>query len=381
MNQLSFYSPTYAEIDISAFRHNINQIKKKLSVNTGIISVVKADAYGHGASVIAREAINMGSSLLAVARFYEAKRLREDGISCPILLFGYCDATDMSEYFKYDIRPTVNTLEDARRISDRCSSIKKNIKVHIKLDTGMGRHGIHYSVQKSAEIVEQIASLPFVEVEGIYSHFANADTIDKTHALTQLEKFENIRRTLEEKHKGKYIYHIANSAGIMDIPQSHYDFVRPGIIMYGLYPSDETMNNTVDLRPVMSFKTKITQLKDVPAGFPVSYGSTYITSRKTVIATVPVGYADGYSRLLSSKGEMLVRGRRAPVIGRVCMDLTMLDVTDIPGVCQDDEVVIFGSQGDEIISADEIAEKIGTINYEVVCMISARVPRIYSNMD
>jgi len=379
MDSYSLHSPTFVEIDMAAFRNNIEEIKKKLSGNAGFIAVVKADAYGHGAAVLAREAVRLGSPLLAVARFNEAMKLRQEGIDSPILIFGYCDETDIYEYAVHDIRPTVNTVEDAERISSKCSSLDKNVKVHVKVDTGMGRHGICCSAEESVKIMEEIAAFPNIEIEGIYSHFANSDTKDKRHALFQLDKFEKIRKILQDDLKYNYKFHIANSAAIMEIPQSHYDLVRPGIILYGLKPSDETENHKINLHPVMSLKTKITQLKRVPAGFSVSYGSTFITEKETVIATVPVGYADGYSRLLSSKGEMLVRGKRAPVIGRVCMDLCMIDVTGIPGVKPNDEVVVFGKQGEENLSVDELAEKIGTINYEVVSMISPRVPRIYIN--
>lgn len=379
MHHNRFDSPTFVEIDISAYRHNMAEIKKKLSIKTGIITVVKADAYGHGSAVIAKEAINLGTSMLAVARFYEAVKIRQEGIDCPILLFGYCDTTDISEYFRYNIRPTINTQEDAERLSERCSSVGEEIAVHVKVDTGMGRHGLCMTENEIIKSIQKIYEMPNIKIEGIYSHFANADASDKTHAQSQIDKFERIRSKLNEIYGNKFIYHMANSAGIMDLPQSHYDLVRPGIITYGLYPSDETLNSSIDLHPVMSFKSRVTQVKKVGPGFSVSYGSTFITERETVIATVPVGYADGYSRLLSSKGEMLVRGKRAKVIGRVCMDLTMLDVTHIPEVRQDDEVVIFGSQEDEFISANELADKIGTINYEIVCMISDRVPRIYIN--
>ena len=380
-------SPIYTEVDLEAFRHNIKEIKKILNPGTEIMAVVKADAYGHGGEMIARQAVLSGAAFLAVARMNEAIQMRDRGINTPILLFDDCVYENTSRYIELDIRPTINTYEEAERFSARASETGKMLKVHIKIDTGMGRLGFtadglttDQHSRPLSSVINDISLLPFIGIEGVYSHFANADTKDKTHANEQLNLFLKLKKELENILPQKVLFHMANSAGIMEVPGSHFDIVRPGIILYGLYPSDEVDRTIMDLKPVMSLKSKIIHIKKVGPGFKVSYGSTFITDRETVIATVPAGYADGLSRLLSSKGEMLVRGKKAPILGRVCMDLTMIDVTLIEGVCLNDEVVIMGSQMGNSISADEIAKKTGTINYEVVTSIAPRVPKKFINI-
>ncbi len=387
MIQYSSDSPTYTEIDLEAFRHNLGEIKRIINPGTEIMAVVKADAYGHGAEMIACEAVSNGVSFLAVARLNEAIHLRDCGIDVPILLFDDCVSANTGRYLELDIRPTVSTMEEAEKFSDEASICQKKIKIHIKIDTGMGRLGFLadglVSEQKCstlAEEIRKISCLPYVEIEGVYSHFANADTKDKTHARGQLQLFIKLKNELEKILPVKPLFHMANSAGIMELPESHFDLVRPGIIMYGYYPSDDVDKSKIELKPVMSLKSKIIHIKKVGPGFTVSYGSTFVTERDTVIATVPVGYADGLSRLLSSKGEMLVRGKKAPILGRVCMDLTMIDVTFIDGVILNDEVVIIGNQGEESITADEIAAKTGTISYEVLTSIAPRVTRRFVNV-
>jgi len=376
-------SPIYTEIDLNAFRHNLDAIKKILKTGTDIMAVIKADAYGHGAVTIACEALSMGASILAVARMNEALDLRSRGIDAPILLLSNdCTVENISKYFELNIRPTITTFNDAKELSLKAAGYNKKLKVHVKIDTGMGRLGfVADGLTKAQEYfplvneIKRISELPFIEIEGIFSHFANADAKDKTHAMGQLNLFLRLKDELQSVLPYKVLFHIANSAGIIDIPDSHLDIVRPGIIMYGCYPSDDVQKNRINLKPVLSLKTKIIQLKHAGSGFKVSYGSDFITNKDTLIATVAAGYADGLNRLLSSKGEMLVRGRRVPILGRVCMDLTMLDVTGIDGVSIGDEVVIIGKQGNESITADEIAKKIGTINYEVLTSIGSRVPK------
>ncbi|MCL1834106.1 MAG: alanine racemase [Leptospirales bacterium] len=380
-------SPIYTEIDLDAFRHNLNGIKKILNPGADIMAIVKADAYGHGAEAIAREALSIGVSMLAVARMNEAIDLRECGIDAPILLFDDCAAENISKYFELNIRPTINTFNDGEKLSLKASGYNKKLKIHIKIDTGMGRLGfLADGLTKDQEYfpladeIKRISELPFIEIEGVFSHFANADAKDKSHAMEQLNLFLKLKDKLQSILPYKVMFHIANSAGIIDIPDSHLDIVRPGIIMYGYYPSGDVQKNRIDLKPVLSLKTKIIHLKSAGAGFKVSYGSNFITKKDSIIATVPAGYADGLNRLLSSKGEMLVRGKRAPILGRVCMDLTMLDVTNIEGVSLTDEVVIIGKQGDESISANEIAKKTKTINYEVLTSIGSRVPKKFINL-
>jgi len=301
-----------------------------------------------------------------------------------MILFDNCEPECAVRYIELDIRPTLNSSSEAdafSAVAERCGRV---LKVHVKVDTGMGRLGFLADQISSgnggqglADEIVRIEALPGIEIEGVYSHFASADSADKTDALRQLERFNRLREELLPRLKKRPMFHMANSAAIMEIPLSHMDIVRPGIMMYGIYPSKEVDRSRVILEPVLSFKSKVIHLKRVGPGFPVSYGSTFVTERETVIATVPAGYADGYSRLLSSKGEMLVKGTRAPILGRVCMDLTMLDVTDIPGVSLHDEVVLIGSQGGMNISAEEIADRTGTIGYEVLTSISPRVHRVY----
>ena len=375
-------SPIYAEIDLAAFRHNISEIRRITSPDAEIMAVIKADAYGHGVVDIAKEALASGIKFFAVARMNEAAVLRNAGIDSPILLFDDSRSYGADKYIDLDIRASVNSMEDAGFFSDSAAGCGKKLKIHIKIDTGMGRLGFLADGLTSgsgssllSEQIKKISQLPDIEIEGIYSHFANADTKDKTHAKQQLTMFKKLTDELNTLSGRKPILHMANSAAIMEIPGSHFDMVRPGIILYGLYPSDEVDRSIIDLKPVMSLKSHIVHLKTVGPGFRVSYGSTFITDRNTLIATVPAGYADGISRLLSSNGHMLVRGKRAPIIGRVCMDLTMIDVTGIEGVSIHDEVVIIGRQGGEEISADELAARTGTINYEIVTSLAPRVPK------
>ncbi len=379
-------SPIYAEIDLAAFRNNLSEIKKVISSDTEIMAVVKADAYGHGVIDIVRESLAAGVHFFAVARMNEAAVLREAGIDSPVLLFDDSRSYEAEKYIDLNIRASINSMEDAEFFSASAMRCGKNLKVHIKIDTGMGRLGFIADGLTSREDetplstkIKKISELPNIEIEGIYSHFANSDTKNKTHAGEQLNFFKKLTVELKSILDKKPILHIANSAAIMEMPESHFDMVRPGIILYGLYPSDEVDRSILNLKPVLSLKSRIVHLKKVAPEFRVSYGSTYITDKNTVIATVPAGYADGISRHLSSNGDMLVRGKRAPIIGRICMDLTMIDVTEIEGVAVHDEVVLIGKQGDEEISADEIAAKIGTINYEVATSIAPRVPRIMIN--
>lgn len=375
-------SPIYAEIDLAAFRHNISEIRRVTSPEADIMAVIKADAYGHGVVDIAREALSAGIKFFAVARMNEAAVLRNAGIDSPVLLFDDSRTYKADRYIDMNVRASVNSMEDAEFFSESAAGYGKKLKIHIKIDTGMGRlgflaDGLTSGSGKSplSEKIKKISQLPNIEIEGIYSHFANADTKDKTHAKQQLAIFKKLIDGLPAMPGNKPILHMANSAAIMELPDSHFDMVRPGIILYGLYPSDEVDRRVIDLRPVLSLKSHIVHLKKVGPGFRVSYGSTYITDKDSVIATVPAGYADGISRLLSSNGYMIVRGKRVPIIGRVCMDLTMIDVTGIDNVSIHDEVVIIGKQGGEEITADELAARTGTINYEVVTSLAPRVPK------
>jgi len=375
----------WAEIDLNAIAHNVKELRRITKPEARLMVAVKANAYGHGIIEISKSVLQHGADELGVARIEEGIELREAGIDAPILIFGYTPPPMHALLMRFDLRPTVYACETAEVLSDIAVSKGHAIKVHVKIDTGMGRLGMLpeelSSVRNKNTVndVIHISRLPGIELEGIYTHFATADFLDKTYAKRQFDTFMKFLDTLHQKGFDIPVRHAANSAAIMDMPETHLDMVRPGISVYGLYPSDDVDKHTVFLKPAMEMKTRIVHLKHVPAGFKVSYGSTYETKADTTIATVAVGYGDGYSRLLSSRGQMLVRGERAPIAGRVCMDLTMVDVGHIPDVSLDDEVVLFGRQGENSIHVDEIASMLNTINYEVVTTVSSRVPRIYIN--
>ena len=381
---------TWAEIDLKALAHNVRELRRATDSRAALMAVVKADGYGHGALQVARVALAQGARYLAVARFNEAVKLREAGIQAPLLLFGGTLEPQVAYLTGHDIRAAVNTLAGARQLSAAAAALGRTLKVHLKIDTGMGRlglpaEGLAGKPQSSSapgtlrQVVAAIGDLPGLELEGIFTHFANADSRDKTHARGQFALFEQLLSQLAAQGIRIPLRHAANSAALLEMPETHLDLVRPGIALYGLWPSEEIRRPSIDLQPAMTLKSTVIQVKSVAPGFAVSYGSTHVTSRPTRIATIPIGYADGYSRRLSSQGHMLVRGARAPILGRVCMDLTLIDVGHIPGVAQGDEVVILGRQGNEEISADEIARRLETINYEVVSALTARVPRIYRN--
>jgi alanine racemase len=376
-----------AEIDLKAIAHNIKELRRITHPDARLMGVVKANGYGHGAIEVARCALQNGAEVLGVARIEEGRQIREAGIEVPILIFGYTLPELMADLLEYELTQTVYTCATAQILSRTATALKKKIKIHLKVDTGMGRLGLQpqnfqpdNSVAINADAIEEtlaIAGLEGLELEGIFTHFATADSVDKTYAEGQLDLFMNFLNRLRKAGLEPPVRHAANSAALIDMPQSHLDMVRPGIASYGLYPSDEVNKKHVSLKPAMALKARIIHLKKVSAGFKVSYGSTHETPKATTIATIPIGYADGLNRLLSSSGRMLVHGQRAPIIGRVCMDLTMLDVGHIDNVQMGDEVVIFGRQGSDSITIDEIASALNTINYEIVSTITARVPRVY----
>ncbi|ACN13597.1 Alr [Desulforapulum autotrophicum HRM2] len=378
-------SLVWRQIDLDAIAHNLKTLRALTKAHTAVMAVVKADAYGHGAVRVAKKALESGVTHLGVARLHEALELRNAGINAPILVFGYIPESDVDTLIALEVSPTVFDLETACMLSERAVAKGTHIKIHLKVDTGMGRLGIlpdsrRPSSEKKGALAEvlTISALPGLKIEGIYTHFAAADTLDKGYAEYQHQTFMAFIEGL--KHLGIEIplVHSANSAALIDLPEAHFNMVRAGIAMYGLAPSGEVDIRSLDLRPAMEIHSIITSVKKVPKSFKVSYGMTYETEKETVIAAVPIGYADGFSRLFSSRGEMIVRGRKAPIAGRVCMDQTLIDVGEIPGVKPGDEVVILGTQANQRITADEMAETIGTINYEVISSLTARVPKIYS---
>lgn len=372
--------PVWAEIDLAAIVNNLNELRRVTRPPAGMMAVVKANAYGHGAVPVSKTVLANGADCLGVAIFNEARELREAGIRAPILILGYTPAEQALETVKLDVAQTIYSLEGAEALSAAAVKLGKKVKVHIKIDTGMSRLGFKIDAGTLQEVMK-IAALPGIEVEGMMTHFAVADIADKEFTYSQSRKFDNLVLQLKEMGFNCPVKHVANSAAIIDLPGMHLDMVRAGISLYGLYPSRDVMKHKINLIPAMSLRARVAHLKTVPPGTGISYGRTYTTDQETIVATVPVGYADGYSRRLSNKAHVLVNGRRAPVIGTVCMDQFMIDVTNIPGVKVGDEVTLMGRQGNLEVTADMLADLLGTINYEIVCMVSARVPRVYLNQD
>ena len=366
----------YAKIDLTHIDHNLARMHE-LAPDSKIIAVIKANGYGHGAAEIARRTEPLAYLHgFAVATAEEALQLRECGITKPILILGYTFPEDYEALIVNDISLCVFKEETAQELSACADQLKKDVKVHIKVDTGMSRIGVPTD-DTGLTIVKKIASCPHVVTEGIMTHFARADETDKENALMQYRRFCDFVARCEENGVHFTYRHCSNSAAIMDLPTTHLDFVRCGITLYGLWPSDEVRRD-IPLEPVMSLLSSIVHIKEVPKGTPVSYGGTFVTAKeKTKIATIPVGYADGYPRQLSNKGCVLIRGKRAPILGRVCMDQMMVDVTDIPDAADYDEVVLLGTQGEEKITAEELGDLSGRFNYELACDISERVPRVF----
>jgi len=381
---------TKAVVDLDAVAANVGALRGITHPEARLMAVVKADAYGHGSVRISKTVLANGADALGVARIEEGRSLREAGISAPILVFGYIPEPNIRDLIEYDMTATVYSLETALAMSEAAAKLGRTIQIHAKIDTGMGRLGYlpdgkRYPGDSGDRLnalvddVVTIARLPGLYLEGIYMHFATADKSDKCFASGQFNLFLNLLACLKETGLEIPLRHAANSGAIIDMPETHLNMVRTGIAIYGLYPSREVDSRRISLTPAMSLKTRVIQLKKVPAHFTVSYGCTYETDRPTVIATIPIGYGDGYSRRLSCRGQMLVCGRRAPVVGRVCMDLTMLDVGHIPEVSLNDEVVVFGRQGDASLPVEELADSLDTINYEIVTSVSGRIPREYKS--
>ena len=376
------YPLVKACIDLDAIQNNIQKLKQITDKKSKFMAVVKADGYGHGAVRVAQKAFQSGADWLGIARLNEAVELRKAGIEAPLLVFGYIHPAQAAMIKDLDLVATVYGLKMAKALSAKAKLLNKPIKVHLKIDTGMGRVGM--VIEKTArkqvlKKIEEIVKLPGIDLKGIYTHFAAADCKDRRYTDLQIELFASLVDDLKKKGIELETCHAANSAGIIGFPGSHFDMVRAGISIYGLYPSGEVDQSKVKLTPAMTLKSIVTAVREVPKGFCVSYGMTHKTRKKTRLASVPVGYADGFSRRFSSNGTLLVKGHRAPVVGRICMDQTMIDVGDIPDVSPGDEVVLIGSQGDETLGADELAERINTINYEIVSALTPRVKRIYSD--
>lgn len=370
------YLRCYAPVSLQAIGHNIGEVGKRLAPGVKLMAVIKADAYGHGACRVGKY-LESQVDYFAVATLEEALELRESGITRPILILSYISPSQYPELVEHNITQTIDSPEQADALEAAAASAGVRAKIHIAVDTGMTRIGFQVT-EEEADRVARIAQLSHLEMEGIFTHFSCADQEDKTYCGMQLEKFERMCRYLEERKVKIPIRHICNSAGIMEFDGYRFDMVRSGIVTYGLYPSEEVQKDRLNLIPAMEWKAHVIHVKDVEAGVSVGYGATYTTSRPvTRIATVSVGYADGYPRALSGKGSVLIRGKRAPILGRVCMDQMMVDVTEIPDVKVEDVVTLVGRDGNASISMEEIADPAMRFNYEMVCSVGKRVPRIY----
>ena len=368
--------PTWVEIDLDAVAGNVRQAQQIVGAQVGLCAVLKADGYGHGAVSVARTALNNGAAMLAVACLAEAITLRRAAIEAPILVLGYTPAWQARETVRYDVTAAVYDLDVTRALSQAAADMNRPASVHIKVDTGMARLGLLPG--EVLAFVQQVLALPGLRIEGIFTHFSVADSADPEHVAhteAQVAAFEAVLAELDAAGIRPPVVHTSNSAAMLSRPAAHFSMVRLGIALYGLAPS-AAVPLPAAFRPALRWKTQVAQVKVLPAGSPVSYGNTYRTERETTLAVVPVGYADGFRRAPFHWGYVLLRGCHAPIIGHVTMDQTMLDVTDIPGVRQGDEVVLIGRQGDEEITVEQVAERLGTISYEVVSEILARVPRI-----
>ncbi|MFQ6122670.1 MAG: alanine racemase [Dehalococcoidales bacterium] len=357
-------------VDLRAVSHNVAEIRKKIGNERSLMAMVKANGYGHGAVEVSQAALSSGADSLGVAFPEEGQQLREAGIEAPILVIGLIQPKEAYKVVEFRLSQAVASIELLEALDCEAGKASTKVNVHVKVDTGMGRIGLN--PEDAVGFIRKVMGFKNLNLEGIFSHFSSADERDKTFSMGQLQLFEQVISNLRLAGIEVPKKHMANSAAVLDLPQSYYDMVRPGLMIYGLYPSRE-VSRSIELRPAMTFKTRISQVKVVPRGTPISYGRTFVTRKKTTVVTLPVGYGDGYNRLLSNRGEVLIKGRRAPVIGTVCMDMCMVDASNVEDVQPGDEVILFG--GD--LPVEEIAAKIGTIVNEVVCVVNKRVPRIY----
>jgi alanine racemase len=367
----------WAEINLDNIAHNVREIRKIVNKRAEVMGVVKADAYGHGVMEVTRTLLDNGVSRLAVSMLDEAIQLRRNGIDIPILILSYTDPVRAEDIINYNVTQTVFSHDLAEALSDAAVRLGHKVKVHIKIDTGMTRVGFMPGYNAVKNVVS-ISKLPGIIIEGLFTHFASADEKDKSYSYMQLERFMSICTELQRIGIHIPIKHVANSAAIIEFPEMHLDMVRPGIILYGYYPSSEVNKHKLLLKPAMTLKANVILVKEVENNTSVSYGRVFTTKRRSRIATIPIGYADGYSRLLTGKANVLINGELAPVVGTICMDQCMVDITDIDGnVKVGDEVVLFGKQMEKEIKVEELANLIGTINYEIISVVGKRIPRVY----
>lgn len=372
---LSNIRPTYIVVEMDNIVHNLGVLMKTTAKHAKTMAVVKADAYGHGIAEVSKACLEKGADCLAVAILEEGIFLRENGVKAPILILGATFPERARDVVNYDLIQGVSAIETVEALASAARETRKLARIHVKVETGMNRLGAVPGEELTMLAEALKKNRDFLSVEGVFSHFAQADAADKSYADAQFAQFLKGVEDLEKAGFNKLVRHIANSAAIIDLPDTHLDMVRQGISLYGYYPSAEVRQG-IDLRPAMSWITHVAHIKRIAAGSPIGYGCTHVTERESVIATLPVGYADGYPRLLSNRGKVIIRGQKAPIVGRVCMDQLMVDVTDVAAAAIGDQVVLLGRQGSEKITADELAGLTGTISYEILTGIGSRVPRV-----
>ncbi|MCF6158605.1 MAG: alanine racemase [wastewater metagenome] len=370
------HRPAWVEIDLPALRYNITAIRKWIGPHIRIMGIVKADAYGHGDYEVSKVLLDHGAKMLGIAILEEGIQLRTKGIKAPLLLLGGIFEEQIDAVIRYDLIPTIYDVSLASLLSQRAGNLSRILKVHIYVDTGMGSIGVKHT--KAVDFVKCIKNMKNLLVDGIYTHCSRSDEKDPEYTQVQIQRFKNVLTALDTMNISIPLRHMANSGAIIQYPDTYFTMVRPGISLYGIYPSKE-VTREIGIKPVMSFKTKVIHITDKEPGESVGYGRGYKVTKPTRVATLPLGYNDGYNRLLSNQGKVLVKGVRTSIIGRVCMDQCFADITDIEGVSVGDEVVLYGTQGQETISIESIAQQLNTIPYEVTCNISKRVPRIYIN--
>jgi alanine racemase len=369
-----FYRPCWVDVELSALAHNFRQLKRRLAPKTRVLAVVKANGYGHGLIPSARAAINSGAVMLGVSSLEEGVELRHAGIETPVLVLGTLfPFENFRVLFEKKLTPTIASVDAARALSAQCRRRRQKIAIHLKIDTGFGRIGT--SVSNAVRFMEQTATLPGLVIEGVFTHFSSSD-VDAAYTRGQAQAFWKVIRSVATRGIRPSMVHLANSSAILRFPETHGTLVRPGLALYGAYPYARA-DKAVQLRPMLTWKTRIIFLKSIPKGFSLSYARTWKASRASRVATLAVGYADGYPRILSNRSDVLIKGRRAPVIGRVTMDMMMVDVTGIPACRVGDEAVLIGAQGGHRIAAEELAQKAQTNVYEILSRIAPRVPRIY----
>ncbi len=366
--------PTWVEIHLKNLARNFHSIKRWTGKNIAVMGIVKADAYGHGAVRVAKTLQKEGIDYFGVASLYEAKEIYDAGIRKPVLILGHTPPEYLKDVAQHNFRQTVFDAASAQKLNDAASRMKKPVAVHVKVDTGMGRLGLF--PEHAAEFIRKIKTFPFLKIEGVFTHFSSADQ-DAAYTKKQLLKFHAVLRQLKEANIAVPYIHAANSAALLNFKDSHFNMTRPGILLYGLSPLPQTKKPPFALSPVLSLKSRIISIKKFPANAKVSYSGTHATRRNEKIAVVPIGYADGYLRALSNRSIMLVHGKKVPVVGQVCMDFTLLNVSRISGVCVQDEVTVIGQSGAASISVNDLAHLANTINYEITCLIGKRVPRVY----